>query len=252
VERDCRVAEAMDLYRRAGTLCEKLAVESPTDSIYPYWGSLGYCNLAILLAAAHRPQEAEQTSRRVLELKPGDPVVHYQFALLRLHLGDRDGHRKTCVEMLKRFDSSDLNAAYWTAWTCTLAPDAVTDWQPVVRLAEKSLGTDPKNCDKLQHLGAVLYRAGRFEEGAKWLTEAETALKESPNPRTTVVYSQLFLAMTQHRLGHAAEADKWLKKAMQEIDRPPPEQSQAAASSWNRRLTLQLLRHEAEELLKQK
>ena len=57
--------------------------------------------------------------------------------------------------------------------------------------------------------------------------------------------------MAQHRLGHAAEAASWLEKAMKEIDQPSPKAAQAPATiPWNRRLTSQLLRREAEELLK--
>ena len=58
------------------------------------------------------------------------------------------------------------------------------------------------------------------------------------------------LCRRRSRLGHAAEATKWLKKAIDEIDRPAQEKSQAAPIPWNRRLTLQLLHREAEELLK--
>ena len=60
------------------------------------------------------------------------------------------------------------------------------------------------------------------------------------------------LAMTHHRLGHADEARQWLDKAVQKIEQAQQEgqaTSGGAALAWNRRLTLQLLRREAEELL---
>jgi hypothetical protein len=57
--------------------------------------------------------------------------------------------------------------------------------------------------------------------------------------------------MTEHRLGRSDEAKKWLEKAVKAIDQPPPERPQdGKAIAWNRRLTLQLLRREAEELVK--
>jgi tetratricopeptide (TPR) repeat protein len=239
----------MEFYGRAGALCEKLAVEKP-DAIYPYWGSEGYGRLATLLAAANRAQEAEQACRKVLELKPDDPLAHYRSALVRLHLGDRDGYRKACADMLRRFETSpDLNAAFWTAWTCVLGPDAVTDWQSVVRLAEKCLAADPKNCDHLQHLGAVLYRAGRFQEAVQRLTEAEVAFQEAKHPRSSLTYSWLFEAMIQHRLGQADDSGRWLDKAVAAIDQPSDKPNDANAGSWNRRLTLHLLRREAQTLL---
>jgi hypothetical protein len=76
-------------------------------------------------------------------------------------------------------------------------------------------------------------------------------------------YSWFFLAMAHHRLGHAPEARQWLDKAIQATDRtlgaspapaqPPPGDSDPAGvtpPAWNRRLTLDLLRREAVELLK--
>jgi hypothetical protein len=98
----------------------------------------------------------------------------------------------------------------------------------------------------------VLYRAGRFEDAVKRLTEAEEAFKEAKSPRSSIVYNWLFQAMTEHRLGHAEEAKQWLAKAIKDIEQLPQDRPQVgAAMPWNRRLTLQLLRREAEELLKE-
>ena len=62
--------------------------------------------------------------------------------------------------------------------------------------------------------------------------------------------------MAHQRLGHVEEAKKWHDKAAQWIEREtrkkPKEPAAANPLPWNRRLTLQLLRREAEELLKQK
>jgi tetratricopeptide (TPR) repeat protein len=247
---DRRFAEAMDLYSRAATLCDRLAAERPTDGIYPFWGRHGYSNLVILLAADSRPREAEQALRKLLGLRPGNPVAYYHTALLRLHLGDRAGYRELCGEMLKRFkDSSDASAGNWAAWTCALTPDAVDDWQPVVRLVEKVLAADPKNCDKLLTLGAVLYRAGRFHEAEQRLAEAEAAFKKSKKSRMAAAYFHFFRAMALHRLGHQAEAKKWLD-AVSAIEQPPGGTA-TTHPNWNR-LALGLFRREAEALLSKK
>src|SRR5206468_205281 len=117
---------------------------------------------------------------KAAELKEDDPLPRYRLALVRLQLGDREGYRKACAGMLERFgQKTDSDPGYWTAWTCVLAPNGVSDWKPLVNLAEKVLAADPKNCDKLRLLGAVLYRAGRFEEAAQRLTEAEAAFAEA-------------------------------------------------------------------------
>jgi hypothetical protein len=62
------------------------------------------------------------------------------------------------------------------------------------------------------------------------------------------VYNRFFQAMAHHRLGHTAEAASRLKKATQAVDEPNAAQG-AATISWNRHLTVHLLRSETEELL---
>ncbi len=189
---------------------------------------------------------------KAVELSGAPPVVWYRHALLRLAVGDTAGYRQASAVMLERFHlSSNMDDIYWVAWTCLLGPDAVTDWKRPVELAEKAQSTDPKNYDKLNTLGGLLVRAGRFEEAARRLAEAEAAFQETQLPRGSIVYNWLFQAVTQHRLGQVEEAKRWFRKAVNEIDQPPPESSKdAAATMWNRRLTLELLRREAEELLK--
>jgi hypothetical protein len=54
--------------------------------------------------------------------------------------------------------------------------------------------------------------------------------------------------MTQQRLGHAELAQEWLAKAVREIDQPSPEKAKIN-QVWSRRLTLGLLRREAEALV---
>jgi tetratricopeptide (TPR) repeat protein len=185
-----------------------------------------------------------------VELAPQQPYPHYRHALARLALADTKHYRDACAGMLTQFGtSSDPNAVFWTAWTCVLAPDAVADWRPVVQLAEKAVAADPKNTGKLLALGAMLYRAGRYQEAAKRLAEAEAAFSETQDPRTSPVYTRLFQTMTLHRLGRSDEAQQQLRKAVNDIDQPSAEMKIANAA-WNRRLTLRLLRQEAEDLLK--
>jgi hypothetical protein len=56
--------------------------------------------------------------------------------------------------------------------------------------------------------------------------------------------------MTLHRLGRSEEAQEQLRKAGNDIDEPSGKMK-IANGIWNRRLTLRLLRQEAEDLLKQ-
>ena len=81
-----------------------------------------------------------------------------------------------------------------------------------------------------------------------------------PNERqSATAYTWFFLAMTHHRLGRTDEARHWLEKGIQateEAMQPPagsPEKSRNTTAtiplSWNRKLTLQLLRREAEQMI---
>jgi Tfp pilus assembly protein PilF len=116
--------------------------------------------------------------------------------------------------------------------------------------AEKALAADPHNFDRLTALGALLYRAGRFEEAARRLREADAAFQKAHRPASTIAYTWLFLALAQARLGHPDQARQWLAKAVGEIDRSQAEPAKdPSARTWNRRLSLGLFRREAEALL---
>ena len=91
--------------------------------------------------------------------------------------------------------------------------------------------------------GAVLFRAGRFNDALEHLNKAA---KLQDYKRSSPAYGWYFLAMTHHKLGHQAEAKQWFDKAVECTDNVLDENS---AVRWNRRLTLELLRSEAEDLL---
>jgi WD40 repeat protein/tetratricopeptide (TPR) repeat protein len=99
----------------------------------------------------------------------------------------------------------------------------------------------------LNGLGAALYRAGRLEEAAERLNEA---VRASGGDGTYADW--LFLAMTHQRLGHGEEARRWLDKAVRWMDGADWSRPADADSSptWLDRLETQLLRREAEALVK--
>jgi tetratricopeptide (TPR) repeat protein len=199
-------------------------------------------------------EKAAAACEHATTLKPYYALAWCYLAQFELRRGDRVGYRKVCSRMLERFDqSAGVSDTYWTAWTCVLAPDAVADWAKPLKIAEKAYADDGKNYDKINQFGALLYRAGRFEEAAQRLTEADAAFKQSPTTLNPIACNWLFQAMAQHRLGHAAEAARWLEKAVRAMDESSPQTAQDPfTNTWNRRLTLQLLRREAGELLGKK
>jgi tetratricopeptide (TPR) repeat protein len=189
---------------------------------------------------------------KVVELKPEQANFWYQRALVRLAAGRAEDYRKDCAEMLQRFGKADKpDDTHWAAWTCALTPDTTSDWPQAVGLAEKAAKSDSKSISYANTWGAVLYRAGRFDEALVRLSEAD-ALAQQPSEalKSSPAYTWFFLAMAHHRLGDRDEAKLWLDKAVAWTDKAEREADEGTADlPWNRRLTLKLLRAEAAALL---
>jgi WD40 repeat protein/serine/threonine protein kinase/tetratricopeptide (TPR) repeat protein len=205
-------------------------------------------------AAAGQWDKAAADLERAVQLKPEGVMLHYWLGLARIGAGDLDGYRSACAAVLRRFGQTDKpDVAHWAAWTAVLAPDGVKEWDRLVQLAETPLRRDPKNENHSVTLGGTLYRAGRFGEAIHRLQEANTAWENAATKPTmySPAYMWFFLAMAHQRLAHAEAARQWLEKGIKWMDREVENPGNEASRSWNRRLTLQLLRREAEAVLKE-
>jgi serine/threonine protein kinase/Flp pilus assembly protein TadD len=178
------------------------------------------------------------------------PLVWYHLALARLGAKDQAGYRSTCAEIVKRFAKKDPGPYSDLAlWGCVLAAEGASNHSVLLVWAEKLLAAQPNNAIARITLGAALYRAGRFNEAARRLNEAQAALAWTSETSTTIAYPWYFLTMVHQRLGHSREARRWLEKANREAEPGPRIKAAGPARPWNRRLTLQLLRREAGALL---
>ncbi|HZT43228.1 MAG TPA: AAA-like domain-containing protein [Chthonomonadaceae bacterium] len=195
-----------------------------------------------------------KTARQYLERqiiaerqKPGTSAtgLWYQYALVQLALGDTEGYHKTCAETIARFGATqDVGTANMVAWVCAIGPAAVSDASRAAEILAKALATT-KNADYFNTLGAVLYRARRYEAAARWL-QASIAASHGEG----VYEDWLFLGLAHHRLGHAEEARRWLEKAVQWIEWSDQKKIVGTEElSWNGRLEQQLFRREAEAAL---
>jgi tetratricopeptide (TPR) repeat protein len=194
--------------------------------------------------------QASADFARATELNAIDPQIWYRHALLRLHLGDAAGYRTTCARMVAHFPRTNLDAMYWIAWACTLDPNALADPAAPITIAEQAWATDPNDYRRLIAVGAVLYRAGRFQQAARWLAEAESACNPNKQARDEPAYALLFQTMNYYRLGQTEQAQQKLDHALRETDRPSPQESEnPRAGAWVHRLSLKLLRHETVELV---
>jgi tetratricopeptide (TPR) repeat protein len=208
-----------------------------------------YQNRAACLVRQSRWTEAADALTKVVELGAANWRVEYELALCALAPGDKERYRQTCARLVQTpVATQDGQQLHFLAWTCALAPAALDDYAPAVALATKAVELLPENPQAQNGLAAVLYRAGRHQESLDRLTALENKRTEpTADPATSPAYTWYFLAMTNHALGHAEEAAQWLKQANDASDKVLSDQDHPPL--WNRKLTLELLRNEANALL---
>ncbi len=274
-----RLEDAEKAYRKAIAISEKLTTDFPTEE--GYWNQYvdSYGRLIKLLKSAGRAEEAEQILQsmrnprtagffarranlfgdlgefdrarsdceKAVELGTASYNIRWQHALACLGADDRPAYGKACADMLQQFsNSSNMSELFFAAWSCVLAPDGVDDYSLVIQLAERAVKAETYFRNQ-QGLGAVLFRAGQFGEAIETLQSvAETEKPQDASP----AYVWYFLAMAHHKMNNADQAAQWLAKANAWTDRVLGEaEAEAASLPWYRRLTLDLLRTEAEGLL---
>jgi tetratricopeptide (TPR) repeat protein len=149
--------------------------------------------------------------------------------------------------MVERFEKTEDRAtAANVLLVSVLRDDALLDMARLLPLTRVA--------DSIWHWGtwahgAALYRAGRYEESVRCF---ETA-SEMYLPRA---WDWAFLAMAQHRLGHADEARRCLVEATRWIDEANRDDADELSSTrpswgnWHEAVVYPLLLREAEVLLK--
>jgi tetratricopeptide (TPR) repeat protein len=183
--------------------------------------------------------------------EPMRPLLWFEYAYLRLQVGDREGYRKLCRRMHERFGRSGKQwGSILLAHTCVLAPGALDDPSQVVALAEQRLArTGPEDRWSLQVAGLAYYRAGKYEKAVTTLTEA---VNDHPDFAHNVT-NWLVLSMAHQQMNQPIEARQWLAKAVRKIDKLQPSEGHRFAPQgweWYDWLGVQLLRREAERLVK--
>jgi tetratricopeptide (TPR) repeat protein len=221
-------------------------------------GTSIYWDKATLEARLGRFQEAEQIYRKALEHDPSDHLSWFFVAPLMLQLGDVDGYRQACREMLAQGNQTgDCEIAEEIAKTCLLIPDAVSDLRPALQLAERAVsGTEQHHGYRwfLLAKGMADYRARKFANALDPLNktlslEGEPWYHSWPYLKGMAL---LFLAMAHHRLGQADQAQKAFHQALEEMEQKYPEigRTKELGPGWDELLRFHVARQEAEQLLK--
>jgi eukaryotic-like serine/threonine-protein kinase len=171
------------------------------------WRALGHAYArAGLWAEAQGPYDL---ARRLERGRPETGIWEYGLrpALLRLRNGDIEGYRQVCTEMQRVFAQSD---EFWPVpWICALddrsgaPPSDLVKW--VKANAGKLFGATS------EHIAALCYyRAGRLQEAAEAVNPQRAMWWEEWPP---YIMNWPLLGMIHYRMGHVAEARKWLEKA---------------------------------------
>jgi WD40 repeat protein/tetratricopeptide (TPR) repeat protein len=181
---------------------------------------------------------AVATVAEAVRLIPDEVQLREHLSLALLLSGDRAGWRRTVAALLDRFGgTSDPWMANSVATACVMGAEATADPGAPVRLAEIAVrGAGPSGKDAcLSTLGVALYRAGRYEDAIGRLEEVIRLQGGRPE-------DWAFLAMAHHRLGHRADARRWLDRLREH------QPSEELAQFWDE-LAIRLLRAEAEAVI---
>ncbi|MBI1917216.1 MAG: protein kinase [Planctomycetes bacterium] len=193
-------------------------------------------------------EEAAQHYRKAFDREPFDSQFHHYAAVLLL-AGDATNYQRHSAQMLERFGNTDnLQTLAELALSCNLTSRRIGDSARLVQMAEKVLAGEPKAKAPWsnRNLGLAYYRAGRFKEALRCISESPEDVASWPIP-----------AMAYHRLGQADKAREWFAKHggwLQKTAADALAQTalQVPTSHWVYWAVPQILYREAKELIEGK
>nr|WP_143547803.1 serine/threonine-protein kinase [Rhodopirellula sp. SM50] len=213
------LAVASSLVSRAGVFCAGKELDSEAEELFSQGIALAKRLDKESLGRAYSP--------------------FYYCVLTNVASDDVDTAAERVAEMIRLLgERNHPTTQHFIVWSASLAPGLVDDYQAPIALARRGVENDPDNQQYLNGLGAILMRAGYYDEAKQQL---QKALQAGDTDNTSSSYIHYFLAMTEHHLGNIEAAQEHLNKANESA-----EEELANDPAWNRRLTLKLLRKEAE------
>jgi tetratricopeptide (TPR) repeat protein len=227
------------------------------------------------LGRSGRWPEAAVASGKALELLSTQGWCWSCDAVLRLQIGDHEGYRRDCREMLQRFQGMRHNYLVdYTAKTCLLHPNALADLKPVLELARRPLAGTEKDVAYPWFLlcrALADYRDGQFDAAVEGINQ----VSPKPNGAALDATAYVVLALAESRRGHPAEARQALLRArtlrelrwprfqaldarrvveeawqaLQELKWPRLDRAERFGADWSDWLRCEVLRREAEALI---
>jgi len=223
----------------------RLADAHPGEKEYQERLALAHGRLGRFYIEQDETEKAEDEFARAIELDGDARYPWYLPALVRAAVGDEKGYRAACRTVLDCFEKSDEREVLnQVAWTCAIGSDVIDDYRRVVKLTDRTLADVDQPMHHLQNTrGAVLYRAGRFDDAVEQLEEAV-----ADHWKGGTAWDWFFLAMAHHEIGNTSDAQEWLDKAIEWMDDDSDEDQPELG--WDQQLELEMLRREAESLIR--
>ena len=196
--------------------------------------------------SSHWEQAAADFARGVRSAPP-ENEEWFEHACLRLIVGDNEGYRAFVREIGRRAGRSEIPfVAFVLARTASMTAEPVVESAQAVRWAEQAVASD-RNAWYLHVLGLAHYRAGQLDRAIQRLEESNAGDWGEPGDKHQ---NQLVLAMAHHRLGHALSARALLDEVERWWKGVEAAKTQLAFRNTTDWLPLQLLRREAEALIR--
>jgi tetratricopeptide (TPR) repeat protein len=202
-----RFPSAIRRWHKGLEILEAVVREEPRDNQLSTQLAVSHRQIGDFYAEIGLWEEAAQHFGKVFAQQPpeDDGFIWRQYATLLLLVGDKAAYSAHCARILGKFGGvSDPNMLWNTANACGLAPEGITDAARLVQLAKQGQVPGVREPWRDWVVGLAYYRAGQFQEAIQYLGGSEF-LRDLP--------SMCVVAMAHHRLGHAEEARKWLRKA---------------------------------------
>jgi tetratricopeptide (TPR) repeat protein len=222
-------------------------------------GTVLLCRLACEKAAQGQWQDAVEFYGRARRQGPLPSPHGSLYALACLKANDGAGYRALCADLVMEAGLAVPDhyiSAEEVLAILVLAPNALEDYTVALALAERLTGAVGRNLaeteapsanpqtardrnSRLGILGAVLYRAGRYQQARQRLQEAVEAHGDGGE-----FDDWALLCMVNCRLGKKVEAQRWFEKMM-------AKQKEASTGFSGDAIANDLWRREAESLLGQ-
>jgi serine/threonine protein kinase/tetratricopeptide (TPR) repeat protein len=180
---------------------------------------------------------------RATEVKPTNHDWWYSQAACRLPTADLAGYRKAragIIANFRHFDKPEI--VRHVCYISAVVPSTPDEAQALLEMAKFATAATPNNP---RVRGAIYYRVGRYDAAIADLEQSALVY-----PRRA--WDWFFLAMAHHKLGHAEQAQRSFRNAVEWIERADRTQVPGSKNiwvGWYEPLEVAQLRKEAGELI---